>query len=385
MLSNSSRPKILIVDDNKDNVDLIAYFLKSQNYDIISAFDGVQGLEKVEQEKPDIILLDIMLPKMDGFKVCERIKKNPATMFIPVVMITSLKELKDKIHSLEVGADDFISKPFDNVELLTRVKSLLRIKKFHDELENKNRELAEKNEILRRIDQFKDELSHLIVHDMKNPLFVIQGNLQMMTMGMDPSASELMKKYVDRIDRSTKHLLRMVLNLIDVSKIEAGTMQLNLELANLNELVKKCTSKIWEYPENESKKINLELVSEIPLLKLDSSVMERVIDNLMQFAVSNVTTDGVVDIKTSKKDDIVTLEIHDHGVQIPQKFRKSMFDKYSQVEIKNEGYRVGRGLGFTFSKLSVEAHNGKLEIDENNKVGNSFLITLPVARPKSGN
>ena len=144
MSSQNSHPRVLIVDDNKENIDLIAYFLKPQNYELITAMDGVEALEKVESEKPDIILLDIMLPKMDGFQVCERLKKNKETRFIPIIMITALKELKDKIRSLEVGADDFISKPFENVELLTRVKSLLRIKAYHDELEQKNQELHEK-------------------------------------------------------------------------------------------------------------------------------------------------------------------------------------------------------------------------------------------------
>ena len=126
MSTDDHAAKVLIVDDNKENIDLIAYFLKSQNYKLFTAFDGVEALKLVESGQPDIILLDIMLPKLDGFQVCERIKKNQKTQFIPIIMITALKELKDKIRSLEVGADDFISKPFENVELLTRVKSLLR-------------------------------------------------------------------------------------------------------------------------------------------------------------------------------------------------------------------------------------------------------------------
>ena len=183
MATEQAPPKILIVEDKQDNIDLISYFLKPQNYEIQVAMDGETAIEMVTKSPPDIILLDIMLPKMNGFEVCERVKKDPRTRFIPVIMITALKELKDKIHSLEVGADDFITKPFENVELLTRVKSLLRIKKYHDELERKNKELLQ-------MDQFKDELSHLIVHDMKNPIFVIQGNLQMMGMGLSEPKPE---------------------------------------------------------------------------------------------------------------------------------------------------------------------------------------------------
>ena len=323
---------------------------------------------------PEIILLDIMLPKMNGFEVCERIKKNPATRFIPVIMITALKDLKDKIHSLEVGADDFITKPFENVELLTRVKSLLRIKKYHDELEQKNKALV-------RMDQFKDELAHLIVHDMKNPIFVIQGNLQMMGMGLSEPTASILKKYVDRIERSTQHLLRMALNLIDISKIESGNMKLNKEMVKVNEIIEKCVQKIWDYPENKSKKVTLNLSGDVTVLSLDNSVMERVLENLITFSSSNIPADGEVVITSGFKDNDVKIEIIDNGVQIPAKYQHAVFEKYSQVEIKNEGYRVGRGLGFTYSKLAVEAHHGSISLDNNNTVGNKFVISLPKNTP----
>ena len=364
-------PKILIVEDKQDNIDLLSYFLKPQNYELMVAMDGESAIEMITKTPPDIILLDIMLPKMNGFDVCERVKKDPRTRFIPVIMITALKELKDKIHSLEVGADDFITKPFENVELLTRVKSLLRIKNYHDELERKNKELL-------RMDQFKDELAHLIVHDMKNPIFVIQGNLQMMGMGLNEPDSDVLQKYVDRIERSTQNLLRMVMNLIDITKIESGEMKLNKELVRINDLVESCVKKIRDYPENSSKKITLDMANDIPMTSLDNSVIERVFDNIITFSVSNVANEGNVQIKTSYEQDTICCQIKDDGIQIPTEFHHTIFEKFSQVEIKNEGFRVGRGLGFTYSKLAVEAHDGKIFLDEQMKIGNNFIIQLPI-------
>ncbi len=376
MSAEEAQPKILIVEDKQDNIDLILYFLKPQNYEIIVAMDGETAIEKIVNETPDIILLDIMLPKMSGFEVCERIKKDPVTRSIPVIMITALKELKDKIHSLEVGADDFITKPFENVELLTRVKSLLGIKKYHDDLEQKNKELL-------RMDQFKDELAHLIVHDMKNPIFVIQGNLQMMSMGLTDSASSVLKKYVDRIDRSTQNLLKMVLNLIDIAKIESGQMKLNKELIKINDVIERCVKKVCEYPENSTKKVNLSLSKDVPFTYADNSVFERVMENLITFAVSNINTEGEVNINTSFKDNVVNCEIKDDGIQIPPKYQHSVFEKYSQIEVKNEGYRVGRGLSFTYSKIAVEAHKGKLYLDNNASSGNKFILNFPKENPQN--
>jgi K+-sensing histidine kinase KdpD len=375
----SEEAKVLIVDDDKENVDLIAYFLKPQNYSIVTAHDGVEALRLVESENPDIILLDIRLPKMDGFQVCERIKKNHYSKFIPIIMITALKDLKSKIQSLEAGADDFISKPFENIELLTRVKSLLRIKKYHDELEKKNKELEEKNKALMRMDQFKEELSHLIVHDMKNPIFVIQGNLQMLSMGMDDSQPQL-KKYVNRIDRSTQNLLRMVMNLIDITKIESGSMSLKLELASLNDVMEKSIQKLKDFPEFSTKQFNVKFGEQIPYTKMDISVMERVIDNLLSFAIANVPSDGRVDVETFKTEKTIGAAVHDFGQQIPLKYGDNVFNKFRQIEIKKEGYRVGRGLGLTFCNLAVEAHGGKMYLDENNTVGNRIIFELPIQK-----
>ncbi len=370
---DSMPAKVLIVDDSQENIDLISYFLKPLKYTIIVAMDGETALEKAASEKPDIILLDIMLPKLNGFEVCERIKKDPETQFIPVVMITALKELKDKIHSLEVGADDFISKPFENVELITRVKSLLRIKRYQDEL-------AEKNKALVRMDQFKEDLAHLLVHDMRNPIFVIQGNLQMMGMGLSGESALAFKKYLDRIDRSTQHLLRMVQNLVDIAKIEDGTMALNKDLCRVNDIVKQCVEKISDYPEHAKKNISVQLDSSIPYCSLDASVIDRVFDNLLTFSISNVTATGNVSITTEVKDDAVWVFLEDDGIQIPLKYQDLIFTKFGQVEVKNEGYRVGRGLALTFSKLAIEAHNGSIELDKKQKVGNRFIIKIPCSK-----
>ncbi|MBN2426515.1 MAG: response regulator [Calditrichaceae bacterium] len=383
MSESEYRAKVLIVEDNKENLDLIRYFLKSQNYILYASFDGEEALKQVAEIQPDIILLDIMLPKIDGFQVCEELKKNPETRFIPIIMITALKELKDKIRSLEAGADDFISKPFENIELLTRVKSLLRVKKYHDELKHTNNALKEKNDILVWMDQYKEDLTHLIVHDMKNPLFVIQGNLQMMTMGMDTDRSEMLRKYIDRIERSANNLLRMVTNLIDISKIEAGTMKLNLELGDLNSIIERSYKRFTDLPENETKAIRLNLDSKIRPFKFDTSVIERVVDSLISFAYSNVNNDGNIEIETSLNDESVILSIADDGVQLPVEYGSQLFDKFHQVEIKNEGHRVLRGLGLTFCKLAINAHNGNISIDKDYKKGNKFVVLLPVKKLES--
>jgi DNA-binding response OmpR family regulator len=376
-MPSNKEQKVLIVEDNQENLDLLTYFLRPQGYTLIHAPDGIQALSMVEEKQPDIILLDIMLPKLDGFQVCERLKTNEKTKFIPIIMITALKELKDKIRSLEAGADDFITKPFENVELLARVKSLLRLKEYHDELESKNTELEEKNQSLLRMDMFKEDLVNLIVHDMKNPLFVIQGNLQMMSMTMNNMSAENLKKYTQRIERSSQQLLRMVINLLDISRIEEGTMVLKQDMVEFNKIVSEISQRVKEYPENDKKEFIVDLDESITEMVFDKSVVERVVENMINFASNNAGDEGKVNLTTKKLNgNKLLFKVHDTGTQIPKKFHDKIFEKLSQAEIKSDGYRVDRALGLTYCKMAVEAHKGTMYLDIENPIGNLFVIEL---------
>jgi len=272
-MSTDQSKKILIVEDNQENTDLLVFFLKPKGYDITAVTDGLQALESIKDVRPDIILLDIMLPKLNGFEVCEKLKNDDSTKSIPILMITALKDLKDKVKALEVGADDFISKPFENIELLARVKSLLRLKEFHDELEEKNVELEEKNKTLVWMEKFKEELINLIVHDMKNPLFVIQGNLQMMSMSLDQTPPDALKKYTNRIERSSQQLLRMVVNLLDISRFEEGKIELKQDIENFNRIISEISQRVCEYPENKSKEIVIDADENIQEMVFDKSIL----------------------------------------------------------------------------------------------------------------
>lgn len=147
LLNKKNKQKVLIVDDMKENVELMEAYLAIEPYEVISAYDGKEALEKVEEEKPDIVLLDVMMPEIDGYEVCKILKENPETQFIPVLMLTVLSELEDRIKGIEAGADDFLTKPINKLELKTRVKSLLRVKCLHDRLVADRDSLEVKNRI----------------------------------------------------------------------------------------------------------------------------------------------------------------------------------------------------------------------------------------------
>lgn len=183
MTPDSKNSTILVVDDVPINIHLLTTYLSSEGYNIVSAKDGAEAVEKIQMLNPDLVLLDVMMPKLNGFEVCQIIKSNEATNFIPVIIVTALNELEDKIKGMESGADDFITKPFNKLELLTRVRSLLRIKYLHDELKVKVFELQKARDELRQLaitdgltglynyryfkEQLQQELNRALRHELK--------------------------------------------------------------------------------------------------------------------------------------------------------------------------------------------------------------------------
>jgi two-component system sensor histidine kinase/response regulator len=379
--SDEKQAKVLIVDDTKDSIDLLVYFLKPAGYELLIAHDGLEAIEIVEKNPPDIILLDVMLPKLDGFLVCEQLKKNVRTFHIPIIMITALKELKDKIHALEAGADDFISKPFDNVELITRVKSLLRIKFFHDELIERNRELEYQKKVLMRDDQLKKELSNLIVHDMKNPLFVIQGNLQMMALTKDENVAEKTDIYTQRIERSSRSLLRMILNLLDISRLEQKQIQLEPVPSNLNMLLNEMVDFFRDIPEHQTKSTQLKLIDKISTIFVDRELFERVLDNLLNYIYQNTPEFKNIFIETEEMSDHrLCLKIIHDGQKIPLDFQQKIFLKHAQADLRKAGFKPARGLGLIFCKLALEAQKGNIYLDPDYQQGNCFILHLPTLK-----
>jgi len=150
MKSTKKRRKILVVDDAPVNVQLLVTYLEAEGYDVISAANGGEAVKQVRCEKPDLVLLDVMMPLLDGFEVCKILKSDNVTKFTPVIMVTALNEIKDKVKGMDSGADDYLSKPFNKMELLARVRSLLRIKDLNDQLNEKVDELEEAKELLRQ-------------------------------------------------------------------------------------------------------------------------------------------------------------------------------------------------------------------------------------------
>ncbi|MCX7920211.1 MAG: response regulator [bacterium] len=378
---NSPKATVLVVDDIEQNVTLLEAYLKLEGYRVIKAYNGEEALQKVEQDPPDIILLDIMMPGIDGYEVCSRLKNDPKTQFIPIVMVTALQDIEDKIKGIEVGADDFISKPFNKEELFTRVKSLLRIKRLNDALQESYRTVAEQNQKLIELAQLKDGLTHMIVHDLKNPLTAIMGYLRIVTSNMLGEVPEKQVKPLNDAYRNSEYLLNMIANLLDISRMEEGQLKLKYETFPLREIVEQNLESLKILAEPDNKTLSMDIPDNLPPLNADKGLLYRVLTNLISNAIKHTyPNEGQVKVTASfnPQDQMIQVNVIDNGEGIPKEYQDKIFDKFTQVETKKLGKKFDTGLGLTFCKLAIEAHGGRIWVESEPEKGSTFSFTIPL-------
>jgi signal transduction histidine kinase len=374
---------VLVVDDIEQNVMLLEAYLKLQGYIVEKAFNGEEALRKVELNLPDLILLDIMMPGIDGYEVCTRLKNDPKTQFIPIVMVTALQDIEDKIKGIEVGADDFISKPFNKEELFTRVKSLLRIKRLRDALQDSYQTVAKQNEELIALNQMKDGLTHMIVHDLKNPLSAIMGYLRIITGKMlgevpDKQMDSLLAAY-----RNSEYLLTMIANLLDINRMEEGKLNLKYELFDIREIIQQNLESLEVLAEPDKKKLAMDVPDNLPEIEADKGLLYRVLTNLISNAIKHVYAKGHIKVTAAvdKEKSLLQVNVVDNGEGIPKEYQDKIFQKFSQVESRKLGKKFDTGLGLTFCKLAIEAHGGNIWVESEPEKGSTFSFTVPIKPP----
>ena len=375
------KPKILIVDDEEKNVRLLKAMLMSEKYQLFEAFSGEQALETVPAVSPDLIMLDVMMPGINGFDVCRRLKQADETKTIPIVMVTALSEKEHRIKALEAGADDFLCKPVDRTELMVRVKSLLRIKTYHDELWASNIEIAEQNEKLRELEKAKEGLTHMIIHDLNNPLSSISGNLELILL-KEPALSQNHLGSLTACLDSCRDLKDMILSLLEIQKLEKGKLEMDKKPTDITELVTEAMQQS-DFKARESQVLLSANGSGEPhTVAVDSGLIRRVIANLLSNAIRHTPAGGSVEVRTDwlSADESIRLQVIDTGNGLAPKYHQKVFDKFEQVRLKREGVRVGSsGLGLAFCKMAVEAHGGKIWVEsEGEGKGATFQFTLPL-------
>jgi len=359
---------ILIVDDEPSARDTLEALLFREGYDLAFAVGGQEALACLDDLAPDVILLDVMMPDMDGFEVCRRIKADERWQHILVILVTALGSTEDLVRGLDAGADEFLSKPVNGPELRARVRSMLRIKRQFDELAATMR--------------LREDLSHMIVHDMRSPLTVIL----VTTFAVKGSVTEPQgSAYANTIEAEARRLDSFLNDMLMLAKMQESRLILNRSQVDVNQIVQA----VGETHSAVSQSRGISLVTELPQeesrqVSLDASLFRRVLDNLLSNALKFSPPESTVTLRVQYPEAetaslspqyLVRVQVLDEGPGIAEEHRDRIFDKFEIVSLKKR--RVPQvGLGLAFCKMAVEAHGGRIYVDANQPVGSVFTVEI---------
>ncbi len=369
----STRPaqapsKVLMVDDTPANLALLSGMLGRKGYQVTAAGSGPLALQSARDDPPDLILLDINMPGMNGYEVCTLLKSDEVLQDIPVIFLSALHDTIDKVRAFGVGGVDYIAKPFQFAEVEARVAT-------HLELRRQKRQLQEANDKLRELEDLRDSLVHMIIHDLRSPLTGIYMSLGLIQDDRDNRLTETSAYYVQAGMNSTQKMVVMVSDVLDTSKMEAGRMKLHLAPCDLRIVVDDVIAASLSLA--AQREIHFDRPQSPALVRADKDIMRRVIQNLLANALTFTKSDGLVRVVLATAHDGVRVSVQDNGPGIAPEYRNKIFEKFAQVEVRANRQRYSTGLGLTFCKLAVEAHGGRIGVDSEEGTGSTFWFVLP--------
>ena len=356
---------LMLIDDTPDNLRLLERILGNDTHQLRCLTGGKAALRSARHSPPDLILLDIRMPEQDGFAVCTELKADPALRDIPVIFISAMNETSEKVKAFEAGGVDYITKPFQELEVLARVRAHLELRRQKVQLEKNFTQL-------KKMEDMRDNLVHMVVHDLRNPLMAVQGYLQLATTFECENISDEGRGYLSEAGRAVERCMSMAEEMLMVSKLESRGLQLNLEPVNLTELAAEAIKDMKS--QQESKSIQLQVQTRHCMVAGDRRLLARVIHNLLSNALKFSPQEGRVEVNIAEQQQRLTLAVKDQGPGIPPEYHQTIFEKFGQAP--SQFKRKGFGLGLTFCKLAVEAHGGRMYLQSTPQQGSTFAFDL---------
>jgi signal transduction histidine kinase len=368
------RGRILVVDDNEANRLLAKESLEDEDYAVILAIGGKEAIAAFEKERPDCILLDVRMPEMDGFAVCEHIRKLPGGAETPVIFLTAQRDVETFDRALRAGGDDFLTKPVRPTEIVVRVQSALTLRQVRVELRQHYELLKKQRDDLMRVQLQKERLTAFVVHDLKNPVAAMDLHAQIILRDKNVSASA--RDSATHIRTEVRQLSRMILNLLDLAKADEGQLlpkRTDVDLAALAESVRSELSVLAS-----ECRVTLEANAVAARVHADEDLLRRMLTNLVENAIRHAPKDSTVTISAAEAGDGTEIRVRDAGAGVPAEMREKIFFPFVQIEggLDRPSTRAGRGLGLAFCRVVAAGHGGKIWV-EDAAPGSVFCVRIP--------
>ncbi len=349
------KPSILIVDDDERNVILLTVKMEREGYEVASVSNGVDALERVRTFNPDVILMDVMMPRMNGYEVLKALKSDERTRYIPVIMLTGLGEVENKVQGFDVGAEDYITKPFSLREVSARVRSLLRVRALQKRIRDTEKMAA------------LGGMVDGIAHEIRNPLMVIGGMARRLH---ERECDEKCKGYAGAIIKCVERLEKMIERVDDYKRILVSKPR----PVEINRVVEDAFRDAAFLLEGTEIKTKVSCVSPSPVVNMDYINLKTAIFNIIQNSVEAMGNSGLLEIKTGLKDNRAIVEIKDNGPGIDPDEQKKIFHPFQTSRIE------GAGLGLTMAHRIISDHSGEITVSSEKDEGTVMTISLETVR-----
>jgi two-component system, sensor histidine kinase and response regulator len=363
-LLNAPRGDILLVDDTPDNLRVLSAMLTNQGFEVRKALNGHRAITSVQTAPPDLILLDIKMPEMDGYSVCQALKDDPRTREVPVIFISALDDALDKVRAFAVGGVDYVTKPFQEIEVLARIEHQLRIQKLQRQLMEQNQELARSN---RELEQF----AYVVSHDLQQPLQSVTGFVRLIQLSYQNQLDETALSYLSRIHDTGSRMQNLIQDLLAYSKVSEQTLELQPIDCNLvlKQVLENLQIAVTE------KQVDL-IYDSLPMVMGKETQLIQLLQNLISNAIKFTRPDVTPQVKilVKRQENQWLFEISDNGIGIEPNSIDRVFEIFQRTQSAKK--YPGTGIGLATCKKIVENHGGRIWVNSQLEVGTTFYFTL---------
>ncbi len=360
--------KVMLIDDEPDNLCVLENLLSHAGYHMSVFRRGELALAAARADPPNLVMLDIRMPGMDGFEVCRSFKAEEALRKIPILFISGLSEAEDIAAGFECGGVDYIVRPFRAPEVLARVRTHLALQESYAQLTHQHSQL-------KALEQHRDTLVHMLAHDMRSPLQVIQGHLELLADTCSPLLTEEGSESLKAAIQGTRLLSRMVSAMIDINRMENNGLPLKPVPVTVDALFHAAAA--HSFTPSERHRLTARIAASCPSLQCDIGMSERILVNLLSNAAKYSPCGSEIAFGAEPDPGGVKLWVRSSGAVIPPRLHKKIFEKFGVADQSSNRPALSTGLGLAFCKMAVEAQGGTIGLLSEPDTGNTFWFTLP--------